>query len=234
MEITHAGDLIPALDLQAEKALLGEHVLPRPARLEETGADTRPVERLAAALGADSGRFGRTVMPPASQDDSLERLRRLVSELRVGLHRGTVALGLMQMLAEVVERAVLLIVEGDELVAFGAFGFGQGGRPLAMLTRGMRLRPRDDSPAAVALATGGSAVLAWSRADLPGGLAAALGRPVHDEVLLLPVFGSRGALALVVADNGSISRSIVGLDLLELAAAQIGVALQEEVGPAGA
>lgn len=234
MEITHAGDLIPALDLQAEKALLGESVLPRPPRLEETGVDTRPVERLAAALGADSGRFGRTVMPPTSQDDSLERLRRLVSELRVGLHRGTVALGLMQMLAEVVERAVLLLVEADELVAFGAFGFGQGGRPLAVLTRGMRLRPRAESPAAAALATGGAAVLAWSRADLPGGLAAALGRPVHDEALLLPVFGSRGALALVVADNGSVGRPIVGLDLLELAAAQIGVALQEEVGPAGA
>ncbi len=239
MEITHAGDLIPALDLQAEKALLGETVPARPprsveARLEETGADTRPVERLAAALGADSGRFGRSVVPPASQDDSLERLRRLVSELRVGLHRGTVALGLMQMLAEVVERAVLLLVEGEELVAFGAFGFGQGGKPLAVLTRGMQLRPRPDSPAAAALATGGAAVLPWSRADLPGGLAAALGRPVHDEVLLLPVFGSRGALALVVADNGSVGRPIVGLDLLELAAAQIGVALQEEVGPAGA
>lgn len=232
MEITHAGDLVPALELEAEAALLGQAVhRDRPLR-EETGVDTRPIERLAAALAGDNPAptLGRSVAPEAlDAAASLERLRRLVTELRVGLHSGTVALGLMQMLAEVVERSVLLLCEGEDLVALGAFGFGQGGRPLAMLTRGVRLRPRPGTATAEAVASGSARVLAWGDADLPGALAAAFGRPSGDEVLLLPLAGARGTIAVVVADNGDVDRPIVGLDLLELAAAQIGVALESEI-----
>lgn len=230
MEVTHAGDLVPALDVEAEYLLVGGESEGQRQLLEETGADTKPIQRLAAALGAESGRFGRSVAPPSPGSDAgLERLRRVVSELRVGLHSGTVALGLMQMLAEAVERAILLLVEGEDLVVLGAFGFGHAGRPLAVLTRGMNLRPRPGSPIADALASGSARLIEWSSAELPGGLAAALGKPAHTEILLLPLSGAAGSIALVCADNGPIDRPIVGLDLLELAAAQIGVALEKEM-----
>lgn len=229
MEVTHAGDLVPSLDLAAEAILLGS-LGGSERSLEETGSDTRPVDRLAAALANETGGFGRSVAPTATDAAStVERLRRLVSEMRVGLHGGTVALGLMQMLAEVVERAVLLLLEGEELQALGAFGFGHGNQPLAVLTRGMRLRPRPGSALAGAVASGVVKIAGWSEADLPGALAAALGRPRRGELLLLPLCGAQGVIAVVCADNASEDRSIVGLDLLELAAAQIGVALEAEL-----
>src|SRR5262249_30635540 len=67
------------------------------------------------------------------------RLRPGLGDLRSGLISATVALNLMHIISESVERAVLFLVKRDQLVALGAFGNDREGRPLAELTRGVRL-----------------------------------------------------------------------------------------------
>ena len=84
----------------------------------------------------------------------MARLRRVFGDLRSGLISATVALNLMHIISESVERAVLFLVKRDQLVALGAFGTDSNGKPLAELTRGLqpvarwRRRPQRAHPAA--------------------------------------------------------------------------------------
>ncbi len=66
-------------------------------------------------------------------------------------------------------------------------------------------------------------------ADLPGGFASILGPPANDEVVVFPVAGSERVIAEVYADNGDSSRPLRDVDLLEVAAEQVGIAFENEL-----
>ncbi len=66
-------------------------------------------------------------------------------------------------------------------------------------------------------------------ADLPGGLASILGPPEKDEVVVFPVAGSERVIAVVYADNGDTPRPLRDVDLLEVAAEQVGIAFENEL-----
>ena len=105
----------------------------RDRRLRREPGPQPPAQRPAA------GERREAVPAGAPSAAGVERLRRVFGDLRSGLISATVALNLMHIISESVERAVLFLVKRDRLSALGAFGARADGRPLAELTRGMSL-----------------------------------------------------------------------------------------------
>ena len=165
--------------------------------------------------------------PLASTDPGVRRLQRMLSELRSGFASATVALNLMQLVSESFERAALLLVKRDRLGALGAFGLAANGSPLATAVRRLEIQPSGALLAAIAssqVQTG-----RFAEADLPGAFAAALGQPAFDQVVVFPVAGTERVIAVVYADNGGVDKPLRDLDLLEVAASQVGIAFENEL-----
>jgi len=175
----------------------------------------------------------RDLMTGASRADRINanfaKLRRIVGDLRSGLISTTISLSLMNILSESVERAVLFLVRKDELVALGAFGNSPGGQPLAQLSRGLKLGLSSRNALTDSLADGRVRSITFEEARLPENIASLFGRPRSGECAIFPVMGGQRVIALVYADNGHSNRAIEELDILELAAAQAGLAFENEL-----
>ncbi|HXL39754.1 MAG TPA: DUF4388 domain-containing protein [Myxococcales bacterium] len=175
----------------------------------------------------------RDLMTGASRADRItanfSKLRRIVGDLRSGLISTTISLSLMNILSESVERAVLFLVRKDELVALGAFGNTPGGQSLAQLSRGLVIPLSSKNALTDSLADGQVRAIPFEEARLPEGIAGVVGRPRSGECAIFPVTGGQRVIALVYADNGHSNRAIEELDILELAAAQAGLAFENEL-----
>jgi len=175
----------------------------------------------------------RDLMTGASRADRISvnfaKLRRIVGDLRSGLISTTISLSLMNILSESVERAVLFLVRKDGLVALGAFGNSPGGQPLAQLSRGLNLDLSSGNALTESLSDGRVRAITFEEARLPENVAMLLGRPRSGECAIFPVMGGQRVIALVYADNGHSNRAIEELDILELAAAQAGLAFENEL-----
>lgn len=161
--------------------------------------------------------------------EGMERLRRVFGDLRSGLLSATVALNLMHIMSESVERAVLFLVKRDALIALGAFGSGTGGRPLAELTRGLRIDLADDNVLTRSLERAEAIAVSFDDATLPEPLSRVLGRPASGQVVAFPVLGTQRVISVVYTDNGDHSDPIEDVEILELATAQVGMAFENEL-----
>ena len=193
-----------------------------------------PAERepLIACLGSvarERREIWAADLGPARRSAGFARLRRVVADLRSGLLSATVALNLMNVISESVERAIMFLVRNRRLVALGAFGYSMGGVPLARLTP--RLEMSFDSPNVLseAIDDGQTRSLNFDDAGLPENFAELVGRPRTGQVVVFPVLGSRQVISVIYTDNGPISREIEEIEILELAAAQVGVAFENEL-----
>ncbi|HEY4770808.1 MAG TPA: GAF domain-containing protein, partial [Myxococcales bacterium] len=148
---------------------------------------------------------------------------------RSGLISTTISLSLMNILSESVERAVLFLVRKDGLVVLGAFGNTPGGQSLAQLSRGLIIPLSSKNALTDSLADGQVRAIPFEEARLPEGIAGVVGRPRSGECAIFPVTGGQRVIALVYADNGHSNRAIEELDILELAAAQAGLAFENEL-----
>jgi hypothetical protein len=157
------------------------------------------------------------------------RLRRVVADLRSGLFSASVALNLMNVIAESVERAVLFLVRRETLASLGAFGFDQAHRPLAEVTRGIAVERSHDNALTRAVASGQALTTTFADANLPQPLMDVLGQPVYDEVVIFPVLGSDRVILVIYTDNGHLDRPIEEVDFLDLAAAEVGIAFENEL-----
>ncbi len=154
------------------------------------------------------------------------RLRRVLADIRSGLLSATMALNLMHIISESVERAVLFLVRRDSLTALGAFGFSAEGKPLAEVTRALRLSLGADNVLTRCLADGQPRSLGFDQASLPPEFSALVGRPRNGQTVVFPVLGAERVISVVYTDNGSSNRAIEDIELLELATAQGGVGLE--------
>jgi len=159
----------------------------------------------------------------------LGRLRRVLGDLRSGLLSATVSLNLMTIVADSVERAVLFVQQGEQLVALGAFGATSAGRPLAGITRGLSLRLEAASALSRAIAEGHAFTLDYDDGDLPAELGKILDRPRSGQGVFFPVLGARRSIGLIYADNGRRAASVQDVELMELATAQVGLAFENEL-----
>ncbi|HEY6081068.1 MAG TPA: DUF4388 domain-containing protein [Polyangiaceae bacterium] len=159
----------------------------------------------------------------------LGRLRRVLGELRSGLLSATVSLNLMTIVADSVERAVLFVQQGEQLVALGAFGTTLAGKPLAGITRGLNIRVEAASGLSRCIAEGHALTLDYDAAELPEELKRVLDRPRSGQGVLFPVLGARRAIGLIYADNGRRAAGLQDVELMELATAQVGLAFENEL-----
>ncbi len=174
---------------------------------------------------ASGGESGSTATTRAG----FARLRRVLADIRSGLLSATMALNLMHIISESVERAVLFLVRRDSLTALGAFGFSAEGRPLAEVTRALRLSLGADNVLTRCLADGQPRSLGFDQASLPPEFSALVGRPRSGQTVVFPVLGAERVISVVYTDNGSSNRAIEDIELLELATAQVGVAFENEI-----
>ena len=165
----------------------------------------------------------------ASVKAGFARLRRVLADIRSGLLSATMALNLMHIISESVDRAVLFLVRKSDLLALGAFGFASDGRPLAEATRGLNLPTREVNVLTRCLADGQPRSLSFEHANLPPEFANLIGRPHNGQIVVFPVMGSERVISVVYTDNGSNARAIEDIELLELATAQVGVAFENEL-----
>ncbi len=159
----------------------------------------------------------------------VERLRRVFGDLRSGLISATVALNLMHIISESVERAVLFLVKRDRLFALGAFGASADGQPLAELTRGMNLSLDDENALTESFRDGQVVSVEFEEAGLPERFASILGTPTNGRVVIFPVLGSQRVISVIYTDNGENEGPIEDVDILELATAQVGMAFENEL-----
>ena len=157
------------------------------------------------------------------------RLRRVLADIRSGLLSATMALNLMHVISESVERAVLFLVKQDALISLGAFGFSADHRPLAEVTRSIRLSLSTDHALTRCVADGQPRSLSFDQAQLPIDFARLVGRPRNGQIVIFPVLGSERVISVVYTDNGSSVQAIEDIELLELATAQVGVAFENEL-----
>lgn len=157
------------------------------------------------------------------------RLRRVFGDLRSGLISATVALNLMHIISESVERAVLFLVKRDHLVALGAFGSDPKGRPLAEVTRGLKVPLEVESGLARSLDTSEVQNITFDEAELPEPFRSMVGPPRNGHVVIFPVLGSQRVISVIYTDNGESEQPIEDIDILELATAQVGMAFENEL-----
>jgi len=157
------------------------------------------------------------------------RFRRVVFDVQSGLLSATMALNLMNVISESVERAVLFLVQGEDLIAVGAFGFSNAGEPLAKVTRGLRICPAERSSLYRAIDEAKPQSLDFDQGDLPQALADLVGRPATGQVVIFPVFGAEHTIAVIYTDNGAVEAEIQDIKILELATSQVGVAFENEL-----
>jgi hypothetical protein len=187
----------------------------------------------ASYLPACCANLLRTHQPTEPSDNNLRsglgRLRRVLGDLRSGLLSATVSLNLMTIVADSVERAVLFVQQGEQLVALGAFGATRSGKPLAGLTRGFTLRAEAATQLSRCIIEGHALTLDYDSGDLPEDLKRVLDRPRSGQGVLFPVLGARRVIGLIYADNGRRSASVQDVELMELATAQVGLAFENEL-----
>ncbi len=167
--------------------------------------------------------------PRPDTKSGVARLRRVFGDLRSGLISATVALNLMHIISESVERAVLFLVKRDHLVALGAFGNDPKGRPLAEVTRGLKVPLNLGNTLAHSLDTGEVQSISFESAELPEPFRSMVGPPRNGQVVIFPVLGAQRVISVIYTDNGDSEKPIEDIDILELATAQVGMAFENEL-----
>jgi hypothetical protein len=167
--------------------------------------------------------------PRPDTKSGVARLRRVFGDLRSGLISATVALNLMHIISESVERAVLFLVKRDHLVSLGAFGTDPKGRPLAEVTRGLKVPLNLGSTLAHSLDTGEVQSVSFDDAELPEPFRSMVGPPRNGQVVIFPVLGAQRVISVIYTDNGDSEKPIEDIDILELATAQVGMAFENEL-----
>lgn len=171
----------------------------------------------------------RGVARSETSRSGVERLRRVYGDLRSGLISATVALNLMHIISESVERAVLFLVKRDHLMSLGAFGADREGRPLADSTRLLKVPIEGDGALIRSLESGEVQSLDFDTAELPELMREILGRPRTGQVVVFPVLGAQRVISIIYTDNGDRDQPIEDIDILELATAQVGMAFENEL-----
>jgi hypothetical protein len=205
------------------------------AKAYESGAaavvprDPEAVVGCFASMSRFRGLVSRGAASEPASRTAFAKLRRVVTDLRSGVFSATVALNLMNIIAESVERAILFLVRKDSLSALGAFGFSQNNRPLAEVTKTLAVPLEEGSALTSAINAGRAMSVSYDEARIPEGLAKVLGRPRTGQVVLFPVLGTDRVILLIYTDNGPLDQPIEEIDIIDLAASEVGIAFENEL-----
>jgi hypothetical protein len=159
---------------------------------------------------------------------SFARLRRIIADLRSGLLATSVSLNLLSVVAESLDRGVLLVPDGDRLVALGAFGHTALGEDLVTKTQDLAFPVGESGVFFECLKDSQTRRVSFDIAGLPQAFRDVVDRPMSGEIAVLPVPGSDRVIAVIYLDNGARDRPVGDIDIFEMAAFQLGLALENE------
>jgi hypothetical protein len=159
---------------------------------------------------------------------SFARLRRIIADLRSGLLATSVSLNLLSVVAESLDRGVLLVPDGDRLVALGAFGLTGQGEELVTKTQNLAFPVGESGIFFECLKDSQTRRVSFDIAGLPQAFREVVDRPVSGESVVLPVPGSDRVIAVIYLDNGGRDRPVGDIEIFEMAAFQLGLALENE------
>ena len=159
---------------------------------------------------------------------SLARLRRIIVDLRSGLLATSVSVNLLNVVAESLDRGVLLVPDHDQLVALGAFGQTAQGEELHGKTQNLTFPVGAGGVFYECLNDSHTRRMSFDSAGLPQAFCDAVDRPLSGEIAVLPVPGSERVIAIIYLDNGARDRPVGDIEIFELAAFQLGLALENE------
>jgi hypothetical protein len=159
---------------------------------------------------------------------SFARLRRIIADLRSGLLATSVSLNLLSVVAESLDRGVLLVPDGDRLVALGAFGLTGQGDELVTKTQNLAFPVGESGIFFECLKDSQTRRVSFDIAGLPQAFREVVDRPVSGESVVLPVPGSDRVIAVIYLDNGGRDRPVGDIEIFEMAAFQLGLALENE------
>jgi hypothetical protein len=159
---------------------------------------------------------------------SLARLRRIIVDLRSGLLATSVSANLLNVVAESLDRGVLLVPDRDQLVALGAFGQAAEGEELQSKTQDLAFPVGPSGVFFECLNDGHIRRMSYDSAGLPSAFRNVVDRPLLGEIAVLPVPGSERVIAIIYLDNGARDRPVGDIEIFELAAFQLGLALENE------
>jgi hypothetical protein len=157
-----------------------------------------------------------------------DRLLRPVSDPHTGAYWTTVALNLLYLVSESVERAVMFLIRGRSLTVVGAFGEGSSGAPLAATTAHLEIDLTPGSVLFEAVQAGATRSADFDAARLDPRLIEILGRPRTERVVAFPVRGAGRVISVIYADNGQLDQPIEEVGQLEMAVGLAGVVLEPE------
>lgn len=141
---------------------------------------------------------------------------------------GPMVVDLMSIVSESADRALLFVVTDRQLSIVASFGFGVDGRPLAELTRNLKIRLDEPNVLTEAVANGSVQSFAFG-ASLPAPLVACLGPPRSGRSVVVAIQGRDQVFAVLYADNGQSEESIEQVDALDFAGEQLGLAIEREL-----
>jgi len=159
---------------------------------------------------------------------SLARLRRIIVDLSSGLLATSVSSNLLNVVAESLDRGLLLVPDRGNLVALGAFGETAQGEKLAARTQNLIVPVGDSGVFCECLRDSHSRYASYDTAELPQAFCESVDRPLTGEIAVLPIPGSDRVIALLYLDNGTRDHSVGDIEIFELAAFQLGLALENE------
>jgi hypothetical protein len=159
---------------------------------------------------------------------SFARLRRIIADLRSGLLATSVSLNLLNVVAESLDRGVLLVPDRDQLVALGAFGQTAQGEQLVTKTKDLVFPVGESGVFFECLKDSQTRRMSFDVAGLPQAFRDVIDRPVSGEIVALPVPGSDRVIAVIYLDNGARDRPVGDIEIFEMAAFQLGLALENE------
>jgi hypothetical protein len=159
---------------------------------------------------------------------SFARLRRIIADLRSGLLATSVSLNLLNVVAESLDRGVLLVPDRDQLLVLGAFGQTALGEELLEKTQTLAFPVGPSGVFLECLRDCHTRLTSYDSAGLPQVFRDVVDRPVSGEIAVLPVPGSEHVIAVIYLDNGARDRPVGDIEIFELAAFQLGLALENE------
>jgi hypothetical protein len=169
---------------------------------------------------------GSRALRPESRGFS--RLREILSELRGSAPSATRILSLMRVVSDFAERAAVFVLTGNQMRIIGAFGSSATGAPLVDVIRKAGVLPLTG---AFKEAVQRRTVLtsSYQESHFPPMLESALGAPANGRFHVVPIVGGEAVILLIYLDNGDALRPVEGLDVIELAGAQIGLMFENEL-----
>ena len=185
-------------------------------------------EQIPTSISEETPESQQRHTPEAGDDFDIcfSLLKEMILEGREIDHSQSISVYFLKILAEYMERAILFLIRRNELLGLGGIGKTSKKSSLNSEITNMRIPLDADSLLLRCIETrsmfqGPPPDQQWLRT-----LYERIGSPSETKVTILPVAGIDRVVCLVYGDNGSTEKPLQGLELLEVAAGQAGLIIE--------